>query len=117
MSMNDWKLSRDNEDLAQILSFVPGIEQTKVISKALSGAVYIQTIGDGTKWASVSIFASRDEMGGVNEAEADGAVVVATYRDKRYIGYIEEAPEWETVLPGSWYRTNIKLLIEEDVSL
>lgn len=115
MIIQDWKLTRNAVPIAQILTFVLGIDQTKVVSKSLDGAIYIQTIGQGVRYANVSIFSSRQEMAAVNSAEADGAVVSCVYRDRRYLGYIEAAPEWETVLPGEWYQASIKLLIEEEV--
>ena len=117
MTINDWKLTRGSVEIAQILTFVPGIDQEKVVSKALNGSIYIQTIGDGVKYASASILANREEMDSVNWAEADGAAVSAVYRGKRYLGYIEESPEWSAIIPGEWYRANIKILIEEEAAV
>ena len=117
MSIDNWKLSRNSVVLAQILSFLPGKSQTKVVSKALDGSVYIQTIGSATRHAAVTIFATRDEMPAVNDAEADGAVVSVVYRDKQYLGYIEEAPDWTDKEPGEYYTGTFTLLIEEEVSL
>lgn len=118
MSITDWKLSRDSVTLAQILTFLgPKIEQTKVTTKALDGSVYIQTIGTGTKYADVTIFATRDEMPAVNEAEADGALVSIVYRDVQYLGYIEEAPDWTEKIAGENYTATFKLLIDEEVSV
>lgn len=117
MNIAEWKLSRDSVAMAQILTFLPGVEQVKVVSKAIDGTVHIQTIGTGVKHASVSILANREELALVNAAEADGAVVAAVYRGVRYLGYIESAPEWETKEAGAWYTADIKLLIEEEVSV
>ena len=75
MNIETWKVYRNSVALAQVLSFLPGIEQTKVTTKALDGSVYIQTIGEGTKYAEVTIFATRAEMKPVNLAEADGAAI------------------------------------------
>jgi hypothetical protein len=111
--INTWKLSRDSVAIAQILSFVTAIEQAKVTSKALDGTVYIQTIGTGTKYADVTILSTLEEKDAVNQAEADGAVVTVVYRDKRYAGYIEAAPEWDAQIPGEWYKGTLKILIEE----
>lgn len=117
-SITSWKLSRDSATLAQILTFLgPKIEQTKVVSKALDGSVYIQTIGTGNKYADVTIFATRDEMPDVNEAEADGALVSVVYRDVQYLGYIEEAPDWTEKIAGESYTATFKLLIDEEVSV
>lgn len=110
-NIKNWKLSSGSTVLAQVLSFVPGIEQSKIVSKALDGTVHIQTIGAGTKYANISIFSSREEMDLVNKAEADGAFVSAVYREKKYSGYIQSAPSWEAVSRGEWYTATIKLLI------
>lgn len=116
MNINDWKLSLEGAILAQILTYVPGIEQNKVITKALDGSFYIQTIGTGNPYADISIFASRLQMEAINQAEADGVYLTAVYREKTVMGYIEAAPTWEAEEPGEWYTASIKLLIAEEVS-
>lgn len=117
MNIETWKLSRNSVVLAQVLSFLPGKSQTKVVTKALDGSIYIQTIGSATRNAAVTIFATRDEMPAVNDAEADGAVVSIVYRDTQYLGYIESAPDWSDKEPGEYYTGTFTLLIEEEVSL
>ena len=112
----EWKLSLEGAVLAQILSYIPGIEQTKVISKALDGSVYMQTIGTGNPYADITILSTRTEMEAVNQAEADGLYLTAVYREKVVMGYIEARPEWDAAEPGEWYTTSIKLLIAEEVS-
>ena len=116
MNINDWKLSLEGVVLAQILTYLPGIEQNKVITKALDGSFYIQTIGTGNPYADISIFASRLQMEAINQAEADGVYLTAVYREKTVMGYIEAKPEWDAAEPGEWYTTTIKLLIAEEVS-
>lgn len=117
VNVSDWKLSRDSVAIAQVLTFLPSLDQTKVVSKALDGTVYIQTIGDPIKHAAVTILATREEMAPVNQAEADGAVLSAVYRETRYAGYIEAAPEWQPVIPGEWYTADIKFLIQEETAV
>jgi len=56
-------------------------------------------------------------MPAVNEAEADGALVSVVYRDKQYLGYIEEAPDWSALTPGESYTASFNLLIDEEVSV
>ena len=116
MSITQWKLIRNNVALAQIQSFVAGIEQEKLALKSLSGAIYIQTIGSGVKYAMVDVLVTRAEMALVNKAEADGAVISCTYRGRKYVGYIEAAISWSAVMAGEWYTGNFKLLIEEEVA-
>ena len=117
VDITTWKLSLNSVTLAQVLTFLPGIDQTKVVSKALDGSIYIQTIGTGCKYSNVTIFATRSEMTAVNEAEADGALVSVVYRDVQYLGYIEAAPEWSEKEAGEYYTAIFKLLIEEEVSV
>lgn len=115
MNIHDWKVKYGDEIVAQVMAFVPNVAGNKVLTKALDGTVYIQTIGSGIKNAKIDILCTSEEIELVNEAEATGAVISAEYRGKIYIGYIEEQPEWETVQPGEWYKTTITLLIEEVV--
>lgn len=114
-NISTWKLSRDSVTLAQILNFLPSVDQVKVTSKALDGSIYIQTIGTGTKQAAVTIFATRAEMPAVNDAEAEGALVSVMYRDKQYLGYIEAAPDWSAITTGEAYTASFNLLIDEEV--
>lgn len=116
MNVNDWKLSLEGVVLAQILKYIPGIEQNKVVTKALDGSFYIQTIGTGNPYADVTILASRLQMEAINQAEADGVYLTAVYREHTVMGYIETAPSWTDEEPGEWYTTTIKLLIAEEVS-
>lgn len=115
MNIEDWKLSKGSEILAQVLSCLPGLEQTKNVTKALDGSVYIQTIGRPNTYVALTIFASRDKMHSINQAEADNTLLTAVYREKRYSGYIEEPPSWNPVELGAWYAADIKLLIETEV--
>lgn len=117
MSIDTWKLSRDSVVLAQVLSFIKKIESSKVVTKALDGSVYIQTIGDGTNVADITLFASVTNKDLINVADAEGALVSVVYQDTQYLGYIEETPDWQAAEPGVWYVASIKLLIDEEVSV
>lgn len=117
MNIHDWKVSYGDEVVAQVLTFTPGISSTKVLTKALDGTVYIQTIGTGQKHASVSILCTMEEKMKVDIAESDGGVITVVYRGVTYVGYIEEALSWEIVSPGEWYKSTFALLIEEEVAM
>lgn len=114
-NVNEWKVVLDGVVLGQVLTFVKGLNQTKITSKALDGTVYIQTIGASTPKATVSVFSSREEKDALDEAEASGAKIQVTYRGVAYLGYIESAPQWQTIHPGKWYNADITLLIEEEI--
>ena len=115
INVHDWKVTYNNEIIAQVLSFTPNITGNKVLTKALDGTVYIQTVGGALKHAAVQMLCNREQIDTVNLSEAEGGIVTVVYRDKTYIGYFEEAPEWEAVSPGEWYKTTMTLLIEEEV--
>lgn len=116
MSANahEWKVVFENVVLGQVLSFVKGLEQVKITSKALDGTVYIQTVGAPTKTATVSVFSSREEKDLLDEVEATGALLQVTYRGVTYYGYIENRLQWQTIYPGKWYNAEMKLIIEEE---
>ena len=114
-NIHEWKVVFDNTVLGQVLSFVKGLDQVKVTSKALDGTVYIQTVGAPTHTAKVSVFSSREEKELLDAAEAAGALIEATYRGVKYCGYIESKLQWQTVYPGKWYNAEMTLLIEEEI--
>ena len=111
-NIQEWKVVSGNTILGQVLSFVKGLDQVKVTSKALDGTVYIQTIGSPTRTAKVSVFSSREEKDLLDEAEADGELLQVTYRGVIYSGYIESKLQWQTVYPGKWYSAEMSLIIE-----
>ena len=113
-NIHEWKVVLDNVALGQVLSFVKGLDQVKVTSKALDGTVYIQTVGAPTRNAKVSVFCSREEKDLLDAAEAAGALLQVTYRGVTYFGYIESKLQWQTVYPGKWYSADMSLIIEEE---
>lgn len=117
MKIEGWKVKLNNKVLAQVLGFIHGIEQSKIVSKALDGTIHIQTIGAGTKHASVAIACTREECALIDKAEADGSLVNVTYRDKQYSGYIESALSWSAIIPGEWYKATFRLLILTEVDV
>jgi len=116
--INTWKLRyNDGDAVAQVQNFRADIEGRKIVSKALDGSVYIQTIGSGTKYAEVKILATRTEMAEVDVFESEGTLISVEYRGIKYYGFIEDTVSWSDVLPGEWYTGSFKLLIEEEVSV
>ena len=115
MSIRDWKVYSDSDVIGQVLSFHPAIDQTMVVTKALSGAIYVQTIGSGTKTAKVGILVTKDERDAVNYAQSIGKVISIVYSEKQYVGFIEEPPDWSEKYPGMYYTAELSFLIEEEV--
>ena len=115
-NVHEWKVVYDGKILGQVLSFVEGLEQVKVTSKALDGTIYIQTVGSPTRKATVSVFSSREEKDLLDAAEASGAAIQVTYRDTVYLGYVETKLQWQTAYPGKWYTAEMSLLIDEVIS-
>ena len=113
-NVHEWKVTLDKVVLGQVLTFVKGLEQVKVTSKALDGTVYIQTVGTPTPKARVSVFSSLEEKDLLDSIEASGALIEVTYRNTVYFGYIESALQWQTIHPGKWYNAEITLIIEEE---
>ena len=113
-NIHEWKVVYGNTVIGQVLSFVGGLEQVKITSKALDGTVYIQTVGASTRKATVSVFSSREEKDILDEAEASGALISVTYKRTTYLGYVESVPQWQAIYPGKWYNAEITLLIEEE---
>lgn len=113
-NVNEWKVVLNGAVLGQVLSFVEGLEQVKVTSKALDGTVYIQTVGSPTHTAKISVFSSREEKNALDAAEASGALIQVTYRGVIYFGYVESKLQWQTIHPGKWYSAEMTLLIEEE---
>ena len=114
-NIHEWKVVLDGAVLGQVLTFMKGLDQTKITSKALDGTVYIQTVGASTPKAKVSVFSSREEKDALNLAEASGAKIQVTYRGVTYLGYIESALQWQAIHPGKWYNAEMTLFIEEEI--
>ena len=114
-NVHEWKVVLDGAVLGQVLTFVKGLNQTKITSKALDGTVYIQTVGAPTRNAKVSVFSSREEKDLLDAAEASGARIQVTYRGVTYLGYIESSLQWQATHPGKWYNAEMNLLIEEEI--
>lgn len=108
----NWALRIGSEKLAAVQTFARNIEQEKIVTKALDGSIYIQTIGSGAHVADVQIYATRAQRDKVNEAEASGEFVNVLYRGEVHYGYIEAAPEWTPVIDGRCYTGTLRLLLE-----
>jgi hypothetical protein len=115
MSIRDWKVYFDSEVVGQVLSFKPAIDQTMIVTKSLSGGIYIQTIGTGTKTAKVEVFVTNEERDAINNAQSIGGLISIVYSGKQYVGYIEEPPDWSEKYPGKYYTAELSFLIEEEV--
>ncbi len=111
-NINTWKLRRNGEALCQILTFTPALEPNKIISKALDGTLYVQTVGKPAQKATVELFALREEMDAVNLAAVEGALLQLTYRDTEWYGYIEAGPDWEIGVAGMAYTATVTFLKE-----
>lgn len=116
----DWKLytknnpSKTYEPVAQVLSFVSGIDQSQIIVKALDGTIYTQNIGTGNAFANITIFCTRDEKHKIDEAAAAGSYMKVVYRTNpdTWYGFLEGMPQWKTEYPGVYYSAEVKFLID-----
>lgn len=109
-----WRLVNGDEFLAQVQTSVPTITGSKAIHKALNGAIYIQTLGSGSRKTAVTIGVfSQAQKYKVDEANNTGAFLSYWYEGKTYFGFIEdEEIEWETIKPGEVYVGSFTMLID-----
>ena len=97
--------------IADVLTFIQGLDQTKIISRLYDGSVQIQTVGTPISYADVEIFVYSDTMDDVNTAEVQANLLRISYKDIIYSGYIESPVDWEPIIKGNSYRGKIKFLI------
>lgn len=109
--MNNVLKDVNNKRLADVLTFVPGLEQNKVINRLYNGSYQIQTIGNPASYFDVEIFIYRTEMDLINLAEARAEVLLVSYNGLTYVGCIEAPVQWDPVIKGESYKGKIKFLI------
>lgn len=98
--------------LADVLTFVHRLEQTKIISRLYDGSRHIQSIGAPARYADVEIFAYKATLDAMNLAEAQAELLKLTYCGDVYLGYIEAPIDWDPIIKGYAYKGKIKFLIE-----
>lgn len=110
--MMDWYAAIDGAEAGALTSCVRGVDPFKIVSKALDGSVYVQTIGAGTTYISAEVFVqSLDLKDAWDGAAAEGNLVSLYYRGRTYSGYIEGSMTWEAFVPGVSYSGTFKLLV------
>ena len=115
MNNDTWKLSHNDTDYAQIMTFVKKPEATLVKNRFLNGTMYYATIGNALPTASVNIGCWRDEMNALNDILATGARIDIVYRDEHYRGRAQDLPEWTAAKDGYYYTGTFTFLIEEEL--
>lgn len=115
MNYTDWKLRYDDDILGQILRFEKSKTRNKIISKSIGGGIYIQTVGTPYDIVEMDVFCTFDQRDMLNEHEAIGSLLTASYAGHVYTGFIEDEPTWNTDRAGEYYTATIKFIIEERV--
>lgn len=106
----------DNNRVAQIISLVSTRVPRKIVSQALDGTVYVQTIGPGRSTANVSVFVSNKvERESMDEAACNGNTIICEHNGRVHIGYIEEGITWRTDRYGYRGVGSFRLLLDEEV--
>lgn len=100
------------ETIADVLTFVPGLERTKIITRLYDGSRHVQTIGITAPYANVEIFAYQETISLLNAAEAQAELLRLVYKETAYFGYIEAPISWNAAIKGMAYTASIKFLIE-----
>lgn len=114
-----WNLcTAGGTELAKVLNFTPALERTKILTKLYGGGYLAQTVGEPSQRPTATILVdSLDALRDVNDAEASCALLDLTYREKKYTGYIVDAPKWAAVIRGSVYTAPITFAVLEEVEL
>lgn len=112
--ITDWKVSYNDEVVAQVLTFLPKYETTKIVNQLYDGSYQIQNVGYTRKKAEVTILVeSRKAQESMEMAAATAALITLRYRDKIYRGYISESISWSAEIPGQYYSGSFTFLIDE----
>lgn len=108
-----WRVVTNNKDVGQILTCEPYFDSRRVVTKALNGSVYIQTVGAPTQKMKISVgcyYAGREHL---VASIASGFSVTCIYRGKRYVGFVGEDATWNTDSAGEFYTGEFELLVED----
>ena len=98
--------------LGMVTEFKPSKLSDRVVSKALDGSVYIQTLGIGSQQAATKVFARTMTAKDALEAAAcEGAPCVVAYNGTTYVGYIEGDIEWTFAVGNRAAEGSFALLI------
>lgn len=112
--IEDWKVTYNEEPVAQVLTFLPNYETTKIVNQLYDGTYQIQNVGYMRKKADVTIFVeSLVALEKMETAAATSALITIRYREKTYKGYISEKINWSAAIPGQYYSGSFTLLIDE----
>ena len=112
--IEDWKVTYNDEAVAQVLTFLPKQEGTKIVNQLYDGSYQIQSVGYTRRKAEVTIFVeSRKALESMETAAATAALVSVRYREKTYRGYISDEINWSAAIPGQYYSGSFTLLIDE----
>lgn len=105
------EMTYNGHSLAIVLAVSPSTESVRVLSKALDGTVYVQTIGKPIKKYKVGIFCdSVSKKLAVEEAYNSGAVVSIKNNDYSFYGIIENEVGWNDYKDK--FTANISVIVE-----
>lgn len=104
MNRLEWDIKNQNgESIGLVLGLLGSTEPFAVVTKSLDGTPYVQTVGAGTKTASVTVFAdTHAKKSALDYAAETGELLTVTYNGAVRYGYINGQIGWEySLLSGS----------------
>lgn len=109
--MNDWGLYLDGTRIARVETYTPAYQARKVEGYLLDGTPYVQTIGTPAERPALTIVVeSAAEKQAVDLAAAEGKILIGTYRDVTFRGWIPGAVKWSAMLKGKLWRGTLELM-------
>ena len=103
--------------LCEVMNVVYGYERNKIVQRLYGGGYMFQTVGEKSKRFKLTIRVwSQAEMKAVNEAEADAQPLILNYKGERYIGIIEDAPNWTAKVRGEVYTASVIFAVLEETA-
>jgi len=111
-----YKLQKQNGTVVcEVMNVVFGYDRNKVVQRLYGGGYIYQTLGEKTGKFKLTIRVwSQDEMKAVNEAEADATPLILDYKGARYLGIIDDAPNWNSKVRGEVYTAAVRFAVLEE---
>jgi len=111
--------------LSKILKDVSPVkyESNKMVNRLLDGTYHVQIIGQPSMSLEGTILSSHIQAEKLNQLIDQGAPLVFTFLDKKYLVYIHEKISWQRISfahgnrDKSYFEGKLAMLIKEEVAL
>lgn len=106
-----------NTVICEVMNVIFGYDRNKIVQRLYGGGYMFQTAGEKSGNFKITLRVwSQDEMEAVNKAEAEAAPVILDYKNKRYLGIIEDAPSWAAKVRGEVYTASVRFAVLEEMA-